>query len=171
MHPRRAAPGSLSFFAGRFETEDDPCPATLRRSCPSMGWHLSGGLAVDGADLPSLSEAIWEGQSAIPGETEMMGRFGRYVGKVFDFGQRISQLVDRRKRPRLPTGAIWGSVFFLFVMRQGSLHAMEGQLRWPRRMERIVGLQKPSADRMGEGLGLMDPDQLRGVLSGVNHQG
>lgn len=100
----------------------------------------------------------------------MMGRFCRYVGKVFDFGQRISQLVDRRKRPRLPTGAIWGSVFFLFVMRQGSLHAMEGQLRWPRRMERIVGLQKPSADRMGEVLGLMDPGQLRGMLSGINHQ-
>src|SRR4030042_1874214 len=108
MHPRRAAPGSLSFFAGRFETEDDPCPATLRRACPSMGWHLSGGLAVDGADLPSLSEAIWEGQSAIPGETEMMGRFCRYVGKVFDFGQRISQLVDRRKRPRLPRGMLSG---------------------------------------------------------------
>jgi len=100
----------------------------------------------------------------------MMRRFCHYVGKVFDFGPRISQLADRRKRPRLPTGAIWGSVFFLFVMRQGSLHAMEGQLRWPRRMERIVGLKKPSADRMGEVLGLMDPGQLRAMLSGINHQ-
>ena len=100
----------------------------------------------------------------------MMGRFCRYLAKVFDFGQRISHFRDRRKRPRLSTGAIWGSVFFLFVMRQGSLHAMEGQLRWPRRMERIVGLKKPSADRMGEVLGLMDPDQLRGMLSGMNHQ-
>jgi hypothetical protein len=100
----------------------------------------------------------------------MMGRFCRYLAKVFDFGQRISQLTDRRKRPRLPTATIWSSVFFLFVMRQGSLHAMEGQLRWPRRMERIVGLMKPSADRMGEVLGLMDPDQLRVMLSGMNHQ-
>lgn len=100
----------------------------------------------------------------------MMGRFCRYVGKVFDFGERMTQLTDRRKRPRLPTGAIWGSVFFLFVMRQGSLHAMEGQLRWPRRMERVVGFQKPSADRMGEVLGLMDPGPLRAMLSGINHQ-
>lgn len=100
----------------------------------------------------------------------MMRRFCHYVSKVFDFGSRISRLADRRKRPRLPTGAIWGSVFFLFVMRQGSLHAMEGQLRWPRRMERIVGLKKPSADRMGEVLGLMDPGQLRAMLSGINHQ-
>jgi hypothetical protein len=100
----------------------------------------------------------------------MMGRFCRYLAKVFDFGQRISHLRDRRKRPRLPTGAIWGSVFFLFVMRQGSLHAMEGQLRWPRRMERIVGLKKPSADRMGEVLELLDSEQLRAMLSGINHQ-
>jgi hypothetical protein len=100
----------------------------------------------------------------------MMGRFCRYLAKVFDFGQRISQLTDRRKRPRLPTATIWGSVFFLFVMRQGSLHAMEGQLRWPRRMEPIVGLKKPSADRMGEVMGLMDPGQLRVMLSGINHQ-
>jgi hypothetical protein len=100
----------------------------------------------------------------------MMGRFCRYVEKVFDFGARMAQLTDRRKRPRLSTGAIWGSVFFLFVMRQGSLHAMEGQLRWPRRMERVVGFKKPSADRMGEVLGLMDPGQLRAILSGINHQ-
>ncbi|RPJ39593.1 MAG: hypothetical protein EHM27_04075 [Deltaproteobacteria bacterium] len=100
----------------------------------------------------------------------MMGRFCRYLAKVFDFGQRISHLGDQRKRPQLPTGAIWGSVFFLFVMRQGSLQAMEEQLRWPRRMERIVGLKKPSADRIGEVLGLMDPGQLRVMLSGINHQ-
>lgn len=106
----------------------------------------------------------------MPGETEMMRRFCRYVEKVFNFGPRMAQLTDRRKRARLPTGAIWGSVFFLFVLRQGSLHAMEGQLRWPRRMESIVGFKKPSADRMGEVLGLMDPGQLRAMLSGINHQ-
>lgn len=100
----------------------------------------------------------------------MMTRFCSYLAKVFDFGQRIAQLQDRRLRPRLPTAAIWGSVFFLFVMRQGSLHAMEGQLRWPRRMERMIGPKKPSADRMGEVLGLMDPGQLRAMLSGINHQ-
>jgi len=37
-------------------------------------------------------------------------------------------------------------------------------------MESIVGLPKPSADRMGAVLGLMDPGQLRAMLSGINHQ-
>ncbi len=80
------------------------------------------------------------------------------------------QLKDLRRRPRIPLGAIWGSVFFLFVLRQRSLNAMEGQLRQPRRMERLIGPKKPSADRMGQVLSLMDPNQLRAMLSGINHQ-
>jgi hypothetical protein len=100
----------------------------------------------------------------------MMSRFCRYIEKVFDMGSRIAQLKDSRRRPRIPLGAIWGSVFFLFVLRQRSLHAMEGQLRQPRRMERLIGPQKPSADRMGQVLSLMDPHQLRAMLSGMNHQ-
>jgi hypothetical protein len=100
----------------------------------------------------------------------MMNRFCRYIDKVFDFGGRMAQLKDPRWRPRIPLGAIWGSVFFLFVLRQRSLNAMEGQLRQPRRMERLIGTQKPSADRMGQVLSLMDPNQLRALLSGINHQ-
>lgn len=100
----------------------------------------------------------------------MMSRFCRYVEKVFDLGSRIAQLKDPRRRPRIPLRAIWGSVFFLFVLRQRSLHAMEGQLRQPRRMERLIGHKKPSADRLGQVLSLIDPDQLRGMLSGMNHQ-
>jgi hypothetical protein len=100
----------------------------------------------------------------------MMSRFCRYVEKVFNLGWRMAQLKDRRQRPRIPLGAIWGSVFFLFILRQRSLHAMEGQLRQPRRMERLLGPQKPSADRMGQVLGLIDPHQLRAMLSGINHQ-
>jgi len=79
-------------------------------------------------------------------------------------------LKDPRRRPRIPLRAIWGSVFFLFVLRQRSLHAMEGQLRQPRRMERLIGPKKPSADRMGQVLSLMDSDQLRAMLSGINHR-
>ena len=100
----------------------------------------------------------------------MMRRFCRYVEKVFDFGIKIDQLKDSRRRPRIPLGAIWGSVFFLFVLRQRSLHAMEGQLRQPCRMERLIGARKPSADRMGQVLSLIDPDQLRAMLSEINHQ-
>ena len=100
----------------------------------------------------------------------MMSRFCRYVEKVFDFGPRMKRLKDSRRRPRIPLGAIWGSVFFLFALRQRSLHAMEGQLRQPRRMERLIGQKKPSADRMGQVLSLIDPNQLRAMLSGINHQ-
>ena len=100
----------------------------------------------------------------------MMNRLCRYMEKVFDFGSRMAQLKDPRRRPRIPLGAIWGSVFFLINLRQRSLNAMEGQLRQPRRMERLMGPKKPSADRMGQVLSLMDPDQLRAMLSGINHQ-
>jgi len=100
----------------------------------------------------------------------MMSRFCRYIDKVFRFGERMVPLKDSRQRPRIPLGAIWGSVFFLFVLRQRSLNAMEGQLHQPRRMERLIGAQKPSADRMGQVLSLMDSNQLRAMLSGINHQ-
>ena len=100
----------------------------------------------------------------------MMNRFCRYIEKVFDFGRRIASLKDPRRRPRIPLEAIWGSVFFLFALRQRSLNALEGQLRQPRRMERLIGPKKPSADCMGQVLSGMDPDPLRALLSGVNHQ-
>jgi hypothetical protein len=51
-----------------------------------------------------------------------------------------------------------------------SLNAMEGQLRQPQRMERLIGPHKPSADCMGQVLSFLDPNQLRAMLSGMNHQ-
>ena len=100
----------------------------------------------------------------------MTARFCRYLDKVFAFGEKIGSLGDKRKLPRIPTAAVWGSVFFLFVLRRGSLNAMELALRVPRRMEGLVGQARPSADRMGDVLGLMEPDQLRGLLSGINRK-
>jgi hypothetical protein len=135
-----------------------------------MGGDLPGSLAVNGKGVAGLLSAVLPRKAAGQGEGAMMSRFCRYVEKVFDFGFRIEQLKDLRRRPRIPLGAIWGSVFFLFVLRQRSLHAMEGQLRQPRRMERLIGQKKPSADRMGHVLSLIDPNQLRAMLSGINHQ-
>ncbi len=100
----------------------------------------------------------------------MMKRFCGYIEKVFDFSSQIQTLRDARKRPRIPTVAIWGSVLFLFVMRHRSLNGMEQESRQPKRVEMVVGKIKPSADRMGEVMGLMDPDQLREMLSRINHQ-
>ena len=99
-----------------------------------------------------------------------MARFCGFITKVFDFKSRMAQLQDSRLRPQIPPSAIWGSVFFLFVLRQRSLNAMEYQMRQPQRMERLIGKKKPSADRVGQVLGRIDPDQLRRMLSGINHQ-
>ena len=100
----------------------------------------------------------------------MMRRFCCYIDKVFDFGKQIHTLRDARKRPRIPTSALWGSVLFLFVMRHRSLNAMEQESRQPKRVDRLIGKIKPSADRMGDVLGLMEPDQFRTMLSRINHQ-
>lgn len=100
----------------------------------------------------------------------MMRRFCGYIEKVFDFSCQLHTLRDARKRPRIPTVAIWGSVLFLFVMRHRSLNGMEQESRQPKRVEMVIGKIKPSADRMGEVMGLMEPDQLREVLSRINHQ-
>ena len=100
----------------------------------------------------------------------MMARFCGFITKVFDFKSRMAPLQDSRLRPQIPTSAIWGRVFFLFVLRQRSLNAMEYQMRQPQRRERLIGKKKPSADRVGQVLGRIDPDQLRRMLSGINHQ-
>ena len=100
----------------------------------------------------------------------MMARFCRYIEKVFDFGHQIQTLRDARKRPRIPTAAVWGSVLFLFVMRHRSLNGMEQENRQPKRVERVIGKIKPSADRMGDVMGLMEFDQFREILSRINHQ-
>jgi len=100
----------------------------------------------------------------------MMKRFCAYIEKVFDFSSQLHTLRDARKRPRIPTVAIWGSVLFLFVMRHRSLNGMEQESREPKRVEKVIGKIKPSADRMGDVLGLMESDQLRERLSRINHQ-
>jgi len=135
-----------------------------------MDCQLSGSLVLDGADLGTLFETIFPQQRTVERETPMMTRFCCYIEKVFNFGKQIHTLRDARKRPQIPTAALWGSVFFLFVMRRGSLNAMESELRRPKRMERVIGPIKPSADRMGDVLGLMEPDQLRERLSRINHR-
>jgi hypothetical protein len=135
-----------------------------------MGCQLSGSLALDGADLGVLSETILREERTVEEETAMMRRFCCYIEKVFDFSQQIHSLRDARKRPRIPTVAIWGSVLFLFVMRHRSLNGMEQESRQPKRVEQLIGKIKPSADRMGDVLGGMEPDQLREMLSRINHQ-
>jgi hypothetical protein len=100
----------------------------------------------------------------------MMARLSRYVEKVFDWSQVLARLSDSRLQPQIPTAAIFTSALMMCVTRLRSLNALEGELRLPGRWERIVGARKPSADRVGQVVGLIDPDCLRDILSGINHK-
>lgn len=91
-----------------------------------------------------------------------------YIEKVFDFRKLIHKLRDRRKWAFISTLSIWCSVFFSFVMRQRSLNAIEQKLKLKKRMERLIGKVKPSADRIGDVMGLIEPEQLRDILLWVN---
>jgi len=140
-----------------------------------MGGNLSGGLATHGEDFSGLFRPIppRKGEGSDRGQKEeaaMMVRFCRYVEKVFDFGQRVKALEDSRKKPRIPTAAIWLSVFFMFATRRGSLNAIESERYRSKRLECLIGFQKPSADRMGDVFCLIPSEQLRAMLSGINHQ-
>ena len=100
----------------------------------------------------------------------MMARFRRYLEKVFDWSALLAGVSDSRARPQIPTAAIFTSALMMCVTRLRSLNALEGELRVPRRWEKIVGARKPSADRVGQVVALMDPEGLRDMLSGVNHK-
>jgi hypothetical protein len=100
----------------------------------------------------------------------MMARFCRYIEKVFHASARIEALHDSRTKPQIPTRSVFLSAMMMFVARLGSLNAIESELRVPRRWEKIVGERKASADTIGRVVGLIDPETLRDLLSGFNHQ-
>jgi len=100
----------------------------------------------------------------------MMARFCRYLEKVFHWSELLAGLRDSRQRPQIPTAAIFTSALIMGVTRLRSLNALEGELRVPRRWEKIVGERKPSADRVGQVMALVDPETLRDMLSGINHK-
>ena len=47
---------------------------------------------------------------------------------------------------------------------------MESELRVCQRLDGLVGSDKPSADRIGDVFCLIPPEQVRAMLSGINHQ-
>jgi hypothetical protein len=100
----------------------------------------------------------------------MMARFCRYLEKVFDWRSQLATLRDSRPKPQIPTASIFLSALMMGVTRLGSLNALEGELRVPRRWEKIVGARKPSADRIGQVMDQIDPEPLRDMLSGINHK-
>lgn len=61
-------------------------------------------------------------------------------------------------------------ILMMFVTRLRSLNALEGELHVLRRWEKLVGRRKPSADCVGRVVALMDSEQLRDLLSNINHR-
>lgn len=100
----------------------------------------------------------------------MISRFCRYANKVFGLGEQIAALRDSRQRPQIPTPAVFSSVFAMFAMRLGSLNAVESELRIPKRLDRLIGPDKPSADTIGRVYAMMEPIQQVEMLSRINHR-
>jgi len=99
-----------------------------------------------------------------------MSRFLRYSQKVFDLGVLVAYLKDTREKPQIPVRAIWGSALAMFLTRRNSINGVQIDLRWPSRMNGIVGMRKPGGDRIGQVYELMDPDSQREILKRIHHQ-
>ena len=100
----------------------------------------------------------------------MMTRFFRYIEKVFGLSAHVARLSDSRQKPQIDTSAVFLSAMIMCVTRLRSLNALEGELRVAGRWDKIVGGRKPSADRVGQVVALMDSEPLRDMLSGINHR-
>ena len=100
----------------------------------------------------------------------MMRRFCRYVNKVFHFGSQLQTLSDTRRRPQIPTAAVFASVWTLFATARGSLNHWEKDARVPARLRGIVGPRLPSGDTVGRVYAQLDSEPLRQMLSQINHQ-
>jgi hypothetical protein len=100
----------------------------------------------------------------------MMGRFCRYVDKVFDFGSHIQTLSETRQRPQIPASAVFVSAWAMFATGRGSLNSLEKEARIPARLRGLVGSKAPSADTMGLVYTQLKSEELRRMLSAFNHQ-
>lgn len=94
----------------------------------------------------------------------MLRRFLRYIEKVYAFEALLSQLRDERRNPSIPADVVLRSAFLMFVLRLGSLNALEQYLRHggKRATEWIGGT--PSPDTVGYSASRFDLDRLRDML-------
>jgi len=95
----------------------------------------------------------------------MVLRFARYVEKVFGLSSLLRGLRDSRKKPQIRTSGIFLSGLFSFVFRCLSLNAVEVLLRIPGRFIPIIGRRVPSADRIGDVFALIEPEDVRSMLT------
>lgn len=101
----------------------------------------------------------------------MMSRFCRYVDKCFQFQQLLPLFTDSRKKPQLPSAAVFASVFALFACNRTSLNSLEKDLvHFPARLRGLVGPRPPSIDTLGRVYARADSDSLRQILVAVHRR-
>jgi hypothetical protein len=91
----------------------------------------------------------------------MLRRFLDYADKVFGLTTALSEITDTRSASRIRTPSILWSSFIMHVTRLGSLNALDVELRLPKRIEGLIGQDKPSADTIGRVFAKISSADLR----------
>jgi Transposase DDE domain len=82
----------------------------------------------------------------------------------------VATVRDARPRPQIPTATVWLAAFALFVLRLRSFHALEQDLRRPRRWTAWLGGRPPSAETLGRGLAGLSLPELRQLVAVVHRR-
>jgi hypothetical protein len=98
----------------------------------------------------------------------MMARFYGYIDKVFRFRELASRQLDSRRKPLIPTAAVFGTAFAMFATCRGSLNGIDKERHFPGRLRNLVGPQVPSGDTVGRVYAQLDSEILRGTLRDVH---
>lgn len=100
----------------------------------------------------------------------MLRRFLKYLGKVFDFEEKVTNLRDTRQAPQIPAPAVWKSVFLMFALRLGSLNRLEQELRRGGSWRKLLGGRPPSADTVGYSLCRFSLEEVRALVAHHHHR-
>lgn len=105
-----------------------------------------------------------------PGAIALLRRLAAYLEKMFSFREHAGRVRDGRRRPQIPTSAVWLAAFTLCSLRFRSFNAFEQELRRPRVFEALLGPRKPSADTLGRVLSLLNVEDLRAFVRHVHQR-
>lgn len=97
-------------------------------------------------------------------------QFWHYARKTFQLARRLQRVRDRRPYPRIPHGAIIGTLFLGAMLRRPSFLQIQADTKrkgWQKLIGYPHGL---SDDLLADACETYDPEDLRKVLAGVNRQ-
>lgn len=100
----------------------------------------------------------------------MIRRFCQYAEKVYCLSDLFGLLTDPRQQPQIPIETCWLTSLLMFATARPSLNAMESDVKWPQRLNGLLGPRKPSGDRLAEVYELIDPEEQRQMLMSIHHK-